>query len=58
MSFIVKPSRNKIVQAAFDGLRADERRMKRIASICKTKPEPTPAPAAKKAPARKRAGKK
>lgn len=42
MPFIVGKSRNPIVQAAFDGLRADERRMKRIASMTKAKPEPEP----------------
>jgi hypothetical protein len=38
MSFIVKPSRNPVVQAAFAGLRAAERAEK------KQKPAPEPEP--------------
>jgi hypothetical protein len=38
MSFIVKPSRNPVVQAAFAGLKAAERAEK------KQKPAPTPEP--------------
>lgn len=35
----VGPSRNSIVAMAFEGLRKDERRMKRIATMTKPKPE-------------------
>lgn len=47
MPFIVKPGRNPIVAAAFAGLKKDERRMKRIASMTNAKPEPAPKKTAK-----------
>lgn len=57
MSFIVKPGRNPIVAAAFAGLKADERRMKRIASMTKAKPAPEPEPKKNAKPVRAKTGK-
>lgn len=56
MPFIVGKSRNPVVQAAFDGLKVHERRMKRIASMTKAKPAaPEPSKTAK--PPRAKGGK-
>jgi hypothetical protein len=50
MATVINPSRNTIVQAAFAGLRAEQRREK------KAKPEPTPAPSKKPKPSRSKGG--
>ena len=57
MPLIVGKSRNPVVQAAFEGLKADERRMKRIASMTKAKPAPTPEPSKTAKPSRAKGGK-
>jgi hypothetical protein len=44
MPLIVGKSRNPIVREAFALKAVSERRMKRIASMTKAKPEPAPAP--------------
>ena len=45
MAFVIPPGRNQIVAEAFAGLKSDDRRMKRIASMTKAKPAaPAPEP--------------
>jgi hypothetical protein len=57
MPFVIPPGRNQIVAAAFVGLKADDRRMKRIASMTKAKPAPEPEPKKNAKPVRAKTGK-
>lgn len=54
MPFVLKPSRNPIIQAAWAGLRAEQRAgEKKAASEAKAAKKPSTKPAAKKQPTRK-----
>lgn len=54
MSFVILPGTNKIVAAAFAGLRAEERKAKKAAPV----EEPAPAKKVPTKPAAKKAAKK
>lgn len=58
MAFVIPPGRNPVIREAFALKAAAERRMKRIASMTKAKPEPTPEPKKNAKPPAKSAARK